>query len=554
MQGGTGCAGDEEIDEGVMTTYYQDSDNDGYGNSMQSVMDCVRPLGYVLAGGDCNDGDPFINPAVLDLCDEKDNNCNGIIDEDSEKTTFFLDEDNDGYGTPSVRIFSCDIIEGYSELSGDCNDNDPNINPDSEEICDGIDNNCSGTIDFNSCGDITIWEDLNQDSEMGLDEQGVEGIVVTLFDAFGSEVHATDVTDSDGIYNLGLLEHGLYQIEFDLSALGENYILRAQGDHIQFQRTQGRYMSFEFEITEDQELPIVSIYEGGHLSGNYTFYETGLPVENGVVHLYSKTDCVTILESTTTDSNGSYDFGRIPIGNYFVEFVAPSSFDFTTQNQTESSIINSYIDSEGGLRGQTAAITIQMSSLVTQVDAVLRDNTATPLALEGTVELEGLWKPDTQSNKLSWNKVQRSDIESIELQKSMTTSDFETINIYDENNDYVYHDDIFKTNQYYYRLKINLQNYKVVYSDIIAISSTLNPRMRLYPNPANNVLYLEGIEQSETKVFLYNVNGQNINEYEVSSHTRGQKIDVSKLENGIYYIEIQSSDKVVIIDKIIIAR
>ena len=195
-----------------------------------------------------------------------------------------------------------------------------------------------------------------------------------------------------------------------------------------------------------------------------------------------------------------------------------------------------------------------MSSLVTQVDAVLRDNTATPLALEGTVELEGLWKPDTQSNKLSWNKVQRSDIESIELQKSMTTSDFETINIYDENNDYVYHDDIFKTNQYYYRLKINLQNYKVVYSDIIAISSTLNPRMRLYPNPANNVLYLEGIEQSETKVFLYNVNGQNINEYEVSSHTRGQKIDVSKLENGIYYIEIQSSDKVVIIDKIIIAR
>lgn len=191
---------------------------------------------------------------------------------------------------------------------------------------------------------------------------------------------------------------------------------------------------------------------------------------------------------------------------------------------------------------------------MTQVDAVLRDNTATPLALEGTVELEGLWKPDTQSNKLSWNKVQRSDIESIELQKSMTTSDFETINIYDENNDYVYHDDIFKTNQYYYRLKINLQNYKVVYSDIIAISSTLNPRMRLYPNPANNVLYLEGIEQSETKVFLYNVNGQNINEYEVSSHTRGQKIDVSKLENGIYYIEIQSSDKVVIIDKIIIAR
>ncbi len=35
----------------------------------------------------------------------------------------------------------------YTPCSGDCDDNDPGINPSIAEICDGIDNNCNGTID-----------------------------------------------------------------------------------------------------------------------------------------------------------------------------------------------------------------------------------------------------------------------------------------------------------------------------------------------------------------------------------------------------------------------
>jgi hypothetical protein len=39
--------------------------------------------------------------------------------------------------------------DGFSAEQGDCNDDNPNINPDATELCDGIDNNCNDNIDEN---------------------------------------------------------------------------------------------------------------------------------------------------------------------------------------------------------------------------------------------------------------------------------------------------------------------------------------------------------------------------------------------------------------------
>ena len=45
---------------------------------------CSIPDGYVATSGDCNDLVAEINPAREELCDEVDNNCDGIIDEGCE--------------------------------------------------------------------------------------------------------------------------------------------------------------------------------------------------------------------------------------------------------------------------------------------------------------------------------------------------------------------------------------------------------------------------------------------------------------------------------------
>jgi hypothetical protein len=44
--------------------------------------------------------------------------------------------------------------DGWCIEDGDCNDNDPSVNPGSTEVCDGIDNNCDGVTD-EGCGGCT---------------------------------------------------------------------------------------------------------------------------------------------------------------------------------------------------------------------------------------------------------------------------------------------------------------------------------------------------------------------------------------------------------------
>lgn len=65
--------------------------------------------------------------------------------------------------------------DGYTVAQGDCNDNDQDINPDVEEFCDGIDNNCNSQTDEN-------WAKVNQPCSK------VQGICVTQ----GTWVCATD--------------------------------------------------------------------------------------------------------------------------------------------------------------------------------------------------------------------------------------------------------------------------------------------------------------------------------------------------------------------------
>jgi len=129
---------DEANAEGC-TPFLRDSDDDGYG--VAGLFQCLcAPKGDfdALQDGDCDDTNPSLNPGVEDICDNIDNNCNGIKDDN-------CDQDNDGFCTENKPVIGNPSSCPFG--AGDCNDFDPNINGNQVEVCDNKDNNCNESID-----------------------------------------------------------------------------------------------------------------------------------------------------------------------------------------------------------------------------------------------------------------------------------------------------------------------------------------------------------------------------------------------------------------------
>jgi hypothetical protein len=157
------CSG--AIDEGLtFITYYPDGDGDGYGITNLGIALCANPgAGYTTLSGDCQDGNPAINPGAPEICNGLDDNCSGAIDEGLTFITYYPDGDGDGYGITNLGIALCaNPGAGYTTLSGDCQDGNPAINPGAPEICNGLDDNCSGAID-EGITFITYYPDVDGD-------------------------------------------------------------------------------------------------------------------------------------------------------------------------------------------------------------------------------------------------------------------------------------------------------------------------------------------------------------------------------------------------------
>src|SRR5690606_27133074 len=75
------CDGSVNEDDAVdnLRTWYQDADEDGFGDSAVSVTSCVAPAGFIAQGGDCADEDPDIYPGRTENCDTTYvDNCNNV--------------------------------------------------------------------------------------------------------------------------------------------------------------------------------------------------------------------------------------------------------------------------------------------------------------------------------------------------------------------------------------------------------------------------------------------------------------------------------------------
>jgi hypothetical protein len=154
------CDGTVDEDDAVdADTWYIDYDGDGYGSPSYTAVACAQPSGYADNDDDCDDSEAGVNPGEVEQCDGADNDCDGDVDEDSaaDASTWYIDYDGDGFGSSAYTTVACVQPGGWVGNSDDCEDADAASHPGADEYCDGVDNDCDGSVDEDSALDASVF-------------------------------------------------------------------------------------------------------------------------------------------------------------------------------------------------------------------------------------------------------------------------------------------------------------------------------------------------------------------------------------------------------------
>ncbi|MFH1468368.1 MAG: MopE-related protein [Pseudomonadota bacterium] len=169
----------------------RDHDGDGYGDASPGDP-------RVVAGTDCDDVNAAIWPGVPEVCDGKDQDCDGVVD-DGLTQTWYTDHDGDGFGNPLRVVETCSGSSGLSADPSDCDDYDAGIYPGRPEVCDGRDQDCDGRMDEGTT--ITAWPDADGDG------YGANGMSVEVCSVVAGVVAADgDCDDGDATIHPGASE------------------------------------------------------------------------------------------------------------------------------------------------------------------------------------------------------------------------------------------------------------------------------------------------------------------------------------------------------------
>ena len=174
------------------------------------------------ASDDCDDHRDDVFPGADELADFVDNDCDGTIDDGTER----FDDDGDGFTEltgdcddadaavhPDARDEAYDGIDqdcsgsDEDDLDGDgvafdadCDDGDPSVFPGAEELADGLDNNCDGEVD-----EGTVNDDLDGDGWSAADgdcddaDAAISPDATEIpYDGIDQDCSARDLVDVDG--------------------------------------------------------------------------------------------------------------------------------------------------------------------------------------------------------------------------------------------------------------------------------------------------------------------------------------------------------------------
>ncbi len=263
-----GAIDDDDPDVQDRTAWYLDSDEDGFGENSSETLACFAPSAqYRDTPGDCNDQDPTFFPGAPLGCDDRDHDCDGLVDNDA---------DGDGFADPYCG-------------GGDCDDTNPSAHPDDGSCAlaidvligdnDGFGFGIPDGADLNTAEDFTslqfdnrtsddpdftdFGDDLRQAGPLAwtatfdIGYRNVTGVTL-MMDVAGIQDGVTDTcsqlddrlvvdgNDVPGAFDdTDLGAYGTRRVTFDLTTLVPD-VLRSAGDGI---------LEFEFDVDRSVTLP-----------------------------------------------------------------------------------------------------------------------------------------------------------------------------------------------------------------------------------------------------------------------------------------------------------
>ena len=238
-------------------------------------------------------------------------------------------------GTYSVKVVKDGALTDLEQTE----DPDGTKDSASEPIVLNEDNPTKKNVNFGYVPDYfikgTIYRDGNRSGALDTDEKLYEGVTVNLVDADGNVV-ATTTTDEKGNYSFDKLPAGTYSVKVvqdgPIASLEQTGDPDASKDNasepITLNNDNPSKTDVNFGYVNNNSLS-GTVYRDDSRNGDQDGTEPGY---SGVtVQLLDKDG--NVVATTTTDSNGTYSFSKLPDGTYSVKVVKDGELADTEQTE-----------------------------------------------------------------------------------------------------------------------------------------------------------------------------------------------------------------------------